>query len=65
MWTFGKKKFTADEVKLIATQAAGAATIPFMEDRPYDVFPSDEIIQHVNYVLSTYGIEEWETDWAE
>jgi hypothetical protein len=45
-------------IRRIAYEAAGAASVPFMQDHPDYVMPSERIEDGVRAVLASYGIHE-------
>jgi hypothetical protein len=51
-----RKRPIDDKIREIAFMAAGAATVPFMEDHPHDVMPSQRVSEGVDRVLAEFGI---------
>lgn len=50
--------WTADQVRNIAYEAAGAGTTPFMAAHPDMEMPSEEVVAGVRSVLRNHGIPE-------
>jgi hypothetical protein len=45
-----------DKLREVIYQAAGAATLPFMQDHPDDVMPTERVIEGVEAVCRDFGI---------
>ena len=43
-----------DQVRSVATTAAGAASMPFMEDHPRYVMPAERVIEGVEAVVDEF-----------
>ena len=51
-----REKDFMEKLYEIIYQTVGAATVPFMEDHPDYVFPSERVIEAVAYSLKNFGI---------
>lgn len=47
---------TVEKLRELVYQAAGAATVPLLEDHPRYVFPSERVQEAVEHVLDTFDI---------
>jgi hypothetical protein len=45
-----------DKLREVIYQAAGAATLPFMQDHPDDVMPTERVIEGIEAVCRDFGI---------
>lgn len=52
------KKFTKEEVKEIAYQCVGAASVTLWQTDPLDTFPSQEVIDVVRIALKEWNIDD-------
>jgi len=61
---YEQKRDIVEKLREIIFQAAGAATRPLLEDHPDYVFPSERVIEAIEYVCADFGIPK-ETNAAE
>lgn len=57
-----ERRYSADEVRAIAYQTAGAATVPLLEDHPNYVFPSERVKEQVESMLGHHGLRAEEAE---
>jgi hypothetical protein len=53
---FERRIDIVDKLREIIFQAAGAATRPLLEDHPNYVFPSERVVEAIDYVCADFGI---------
>jgi hypothetical protein len=51
-----RRRDIVEKLREVVFQAAGAATVPFMQDHPDYVFPDQRVIEGIEAVLRDFGI---------